>query len=129
MSQKAEAVPPLGTILGNIGVNTIKFCDEFNTFTKDLSNYFSLKVVINIYENKTFKFKIYKPSTSHLLNLLKFEKKIKIKVQNRLHEKTLNCIKLKDLIQIAIFKFPNLNTKNSVPIIWGTAKSIGLSIV
>lgn len=129
MSQKAEAVPPLGTILGNIGVNTIKFCDEFNTFTKDLSNYFSLKVVINIYENKTFKFKIYKPATSHLLNLLKFEKKIKIKVQNRLHEKTLNCIKLKDLIQIAIFKFPNLNTKNSVPIIWGTAKSIGLSIV
>jgi ribosomal protein L11 len=34
MSQKAEAVPPLGTILGNIGVNTIKFCDEFNQFTK-----------------------------------------------------------------------------------------------
>ncbi len=44
MSQKAEAVPPLGTILGNIGVNTIKFCDEFNLVTKDLPNYFSLNV-------------------------------------------------------------------------------------
>lgn len=49
MSQKAEAVPPLGTILGNIGVNTIKFCDEFNIYTKDLSNYFLLKVIILIY--------------------------------------------------------------------------------
>jgi len=117
MSQKAEAVPPLGTILGNIGVNTIKFCDEFNSFTKDLSNYFSLKVSIFIYENKTFKFKINKPASSHLMNLLKFEKKIKVLVQSRLHEKTLSCIKLKDLLQIAIFKFPNINIKNSVPII------------
>ena len=56
MSQKAEAVPPLGTILGNIGVNTIKFCDEFNNYTKELPNYFLLKVYIIIFENKTFKF-------------------------------------------------------------------------
>ena len=56
-------------------------------------------------------------------------KKIKIIVKNRLNDKILNCIKLKDLIQIAIFKFPNIKINRTVPIIWGTAKSIGLSIV
>jgi len=117
MSQKAEPVPPLGTILGNIGVNTIKFCDEFNQFTKELPNYFSLKVTILIFENKTFKFFIKKPSTSFLMNLLKFEKKIKILFKNRLNDKILNCIKLRDLIQIAIFKYPNINIDKTLPII------------
>jgi ribosomal protein L11 len=129
MSQKAEAVPPLGTILGNIGVNTIKFCDEFNIFTKELSNYFSLRVIIYIYENKTFKFFINKPSSAHLMNLLKFDRKIKVLIKNTLQEKILYCIKLKDLIQIAIFKFPKKNLEKSIPIILGTAKSIGLYIV
>ncbi len=27
-SQSAEAAPPLGTILGNVGVNSEKFCTE-----------------------------------------------------------------------------------------------------
>lgn len=129
MSQKAEAVPPLGTILGNIGVNTIKFCDEFNLFTKELSNYFPLKVVIFIYENKTFKFLINKPSSTHLMKLLKFEKKIKVLIKNILQDKILHCIRLKDLIQIAIFKFPDLNLEKSISLILGTAKSAGLYIV
>lgn len=129
MSQKAEAVPPLGTILGNIGVNTIKFCEEFNNFTKDLPNYFPLKVVIYIYENKTFKFSINKPSSTHLMNLLKFDKKIKVYIKNSLQDKILYCIRLKDLIQIAFFKFPKLNIEKSMPLILGTARSAGLYIV
>lgn len=28
LSNNAEPAPPLGTILGNLGVNTIKFCEE-----------------------------------------------------------------------------------------------------
>jgi len=57
-SNSAESGPPLGTTLGNIGVNTLKFCKEFNEFTQDLPNYFLLKVVITISENKSFIFKI-----------------------------------------------------------------------
>lgn len=129
ISQKAEPVPPLGTILGNIGVNTIKFCDEFNLFTKNIPNYFILKVIIYIYENRLFKFLIKSPSTCYLLNLLKFEKKIKILVHNRMHEKLIYCIKLKDLIQIAIFKLNGLNIIKSILIVWGSAKSIGLIII
>jgi len=54
----AESGPPLGTTLGNIGVNTIKFCKEFNEYTKDLPSYFLLKVNIFIKKNKFFKFKV-----------------------------------------------------------------------
>ena len=36
VSNSAEPAPPLGTILGNLGVNTVKFCEEFNLFTKNL---------------------------------------------------------------------------------------------
>lgn len=117
MSQKAEAIPPLGTILGNIGVNTIKFCEEFNNFTKKLPFYFLLKVTIYIYDNRSFSFKVKGPSTGFILNLLKFEKKIKVYVHNRLHEKIINCISLKNIIQIALFKFPNLDLKKSIPLI------------
>jgi len=49
---QAESGPPLGTILGNIGVQTVKFCKEFNEFSKDLPLYFLLKVKIIISENK-----------------------------------------------------------------------------
>lgn len=129
MSNKAEAVPPLGTILGNIGVNTIKFCEEFNTFTKDLPNYILVKVIIHILYNRSFKFWVKEPPTGFLLNLLKFEKKIKIRVHDRLHEKTIICISLKDVIQITLFKFPGKDLKKSIPVILGSVKSMDLIII
>jgi len=69
MSNKALPTPPLGTILGNIGVATTSFCDGFNTYTKNLPNYFLVQVKIDIYENKSFKFFIMW-DLIYLLNLL-----------------------------------------------------------
>ncbi len=114
MSQKAEAVPPLGTILGNIGVNTIKFCEEFNLFTKNLPIYFLVRVILYIFENRSFKFNIKSPTTGFLLNLLKFEKNIQIIVFNRKHNKLIYCIYLKDLVQIALFKLPKVNLNKAI---------------
>ena len=55
-ANSAKIGPPLGTTLGNIGVNTAKFVKEFNEYTKDLPNYFLLKVKIEVSENKNFSF-------------------------------------------------------------------------
>jgi len=30
----ADAVPPLGTVLGNLGINAVKFCKDFNDLLK-----------------------------------------------------------------------------------------------
>lgn len=73
---KADPSPPLGTILGNIGVNTSAFCKEFNDFTKNLPDYFLLKVYIYVFDNRTFKFFVKFPSTGSIINLIKVEKKI-----------------------------------------------------
>jgi len=128
MSNKAVPTPPLGTILGNIGVNTINFCDEFNNYTKNLPNYFLLQVKIEIYENKSFKFSIKRSPTGFLINLLKFEKKIKVPYFDRIHEKIIFCINSEDVIKLAFFKFPKLELKKAILIILGTLKSMDIQI-
>jgi len=51
------------------------------------------------------------------LNLLKFDRKIKVKVHDRLHEQTISCIYLQDVLKIALFKFNSFTLEKSVPII------------
>jgi len=48
-----EAGPPLSTILGNFGINTVKFCKELNEFTNLLPNFFVLEVKIIINSDKS----------------------------------------------------------------------------
>jgi len=63
-AQSAESGPPLGTVLGNIGVNAIKFAKDFNEFTVDLPNYFKVNVKIFIYINNNYKFIVKMPKIS-----------------------------------------------------------------
>jgi len=91
---QAESGPPLGTVLGNIGVQTAKFCKEFNDFTKELPSYFLLKVRIIISENKSFSFTVKEPSVGYIISLLKKEEKIKKKDGT---EETFFFILLEDL--------------------------------
>lgn len=128
MSNKAVPTPPLGTILGNIGVNTINFCDEFNNYTKNLPNYFLVQTKIEIYENKSFKFSVNKTPTGFLINLLKFEIKIKVIHFDRIHEKTIFCINSEDVIKLALFKFPKLKLEKAILIILGTIQSMDIKI-
>jgi len=72
-SQSAESGPPLGTVLGNIGVNAIKFAKDFNEFTADLPNYFKVNVKILIYKNNNYKFIIKMSNIGYILSLLRKE--------------------------------------------------------
>lgn len=128
-SQSAEAAPPLGTILGNVGVNTIKFCDEFNKYTTKLPSYLIVKVKIIINENKSFTFSLVSLSITYLLNLFKFNNTIKVRVHDRTHEKEIMCIKLKNVLILSLFKFPGKNIEESFNIFNGITKSMNLLIV
>lgn len=88
-----------------------------------------VKVIIFIYENRTFTFKIQMPSTGFFLNLLKLERKIQVKFHDRSHDKLVVCIKLKDVVKLALFKFPLLNIKHSIYLIWGALKSMNIIII
>lgn len=122
---QAETGPPLGTILGNIGVQTVKFCKEFNDYTKDLPYYFLLKVKVIITENKSYTFNIEQPSVGSIIMLLKKEEKIKKKDGS---EEIINYIFFEDLVKLAKFKFPNLNLERSVNIIKGSLYSSKIKI-
>src|SRR5215469_16539780 len=98
---QAESGPPLGTILGNIGVQAIKFCKDFNEYTKDLPIYFILRVKILIAENKTFTFNVGQPSIGSIISLLKKEEKVKKKDGT---EEIFNYIFFEDIVKLAKFK-------------------------
>jgi len=105
-SQSAESGPPLGTILGNLGVNTVKFCKDFNEFTKELPNYFKLYVNIVIQENKSLTYTVSPPSIGYLLFLLKKSKDIKLN-NGTIEQKY--YITIEDLFKLAKFKHSKLH--------------------
>ena|ERR1700722_17640412 len=124
-SQSAEIGPPLGTVLGNLGLNASKFVNDFNDFTKELPSYFLLKVFIYILEDRTFSFSIKLPSTGFILMFIKHQKNV-IKFSKRIME---SYVFLKDVVQLALLKFPNMPLKQTVPIILGTVNSCQLKVI
>src|SRR5271154_4311497 len=129
VSQGADSAPPLGTVLGNLGVNTVTFCTNFNIFTKTIPPYFLLQVKISIFDNRSTSFDIDLPSTGYILNLLKFEKSIKVKVFDRFNEQIILCVLLNELVALAKFKLAHLSIKQSIQMVFGSAKSMGLQII
>jgi ribosomal protein L11 len=118
-SQSAESGPPLGTVLGNIGVNAIKFAKEFNEFTIDLPNYFKVNVNIIIYRNNNYKFLVKMSNIGYILSLLRKEAEYKTSVYNVKYY----YLNLSDLLKLSLLKFPNISLKRSIKIVLGTVKS------
>jgi ribosomal protein L11 len=118
-AQSAEPVPPLGTILGNLGINSTKFCKEFNEFTQNLPNYFKLPVTIFVEKNKNYTFHVKKPQLGYILSLLRQE----------IEEDTYyEFINLSDLLKLAKFQFPLKDPKKAFLIIYGLVNSMDLPI-
>jgi ribosomal protein L11 len=124
-SQMAEVGPPLGTILGNIGINATKFSKEFNDFTKDLPSYFILKVKIIILEDRSYTFSVFLPNTGFLLMLVHQQRSIKYLSKDI----TQQAISLKNVVQLAKLKFPYKSLELSIPIILGTVNSCKLTVI
>ena len=124
-ANSAKSGPPLGTTLGNIGVNTIKFVKEFNDFTNDLPNYFLLRTQITIVENKSFTFNVSLPSIGYIISLLKQEEIIKQKNGSMLH---IHYILLEDIIKLAKLKLPDYPLDKALKIIKGSLLSSNIVI-
>jgi large subunit ribosomal protein L11 len=124
-SQTADAGPPLSTVLGNLGLNTIKFCKDFNEETKDLPNYFILSVHINIFENRNYEFFIKGFPLGPIISYLRYERIIKVQGK----AVTEQCIKLSNVVQLSLFRFPGLPLQKSLPVLLGLVKSCGLLVI
>ena len=127
-SNKVESGPPLSTILGNFGINTVKFVKDFNDYTQDLPDYFLLVVNVNIFNDKTYLFYLNEPSTSFLLRVVSFEKEFLIKGSGGFIAQNYKVIKVSDIILISFFKY-GFFTVRTLKLILGTVKSMDLYVI
>jgi len=127
-SGKVESGPPLSTILGNFGINTVKFVKDFNEFTKDLPDYFMLVAVINIYTDKSYNFFLKEPSISFLLRLISFDKNFLVKGSGGYRPFKYKVVEVNDIFLISFFKFGYCDDC-TLRLILGTIQSMDLNVI
>jgi ribosomal protein L11 len=77
-----------------------------------------LKVKILIMEDRSYSFSILPPTTGFLLMFVKVQQSVII--LSKFNRGVKNFISLKNVVQIAKFKFPNLDLSISIPVILGS---------
>lgn len=127
-ANKVESGPPLSTILGNFGINTVKFVKDFNDYTKDLPDYFLLVINVTIFNDKTYIFSFDEPSVSFLLKVISIEKEFLIKGSGGYITEKYKVIKIDDIILVSFFKYGFFNV-TTLKLILGTIQSMDLHVI
>jgi large subunit ribosomal protein L11 len=123
----ATPAPPVGSSLGQHGVNIMEFCKQFNAATASRRGE-TVPVVIMIYKDKTFTFTVKTAPVSELI-----KKRISLaKGSARPNTDKVGKISKKDIEEIAKIKLPDLNANSieqAMKIIAGSARSMGVDVI
>jgi large subunit ribosomal protein L11 len=123
----ATPAPPVGSSLGQHGVNIMDFCKKFNAATASRKGE-TVPVIITVYIDKTFDFITKTPPVSELI-----KKKISLaKGASSPGKETVGTIKMKDIEDIARAKMPDLNVSEieaAKRMVAGSARSMGLNVI
>lgn len=123
----ATPAPPVGSSLGQHGVNIMEFCKQFNAQTADRKGEV-VPVLITVFTDKTFSFILKTPPVTELI-----KKKLKIqKGSSRPHEQMVGTLSLADIEDIARIKLPDLNAhglEEAKKIVMGSARSMGVTVL
>ncbi len=123
---KATPAPPVGTVLGPVGINLGEFCTKFNDATRDKMGDV-VPCVISIYDDRSFDFVLKTaPAAFSLKKVAKIEKGSK-KGANEI----VATITKADLQKLAEEKLVDLNAysvENAMKILAGTARNMGIAI-
>src|SRR3990167_119792 len=123
----ATPAPPVGSALGQHGVNIMDFCKQFNAKTADRKGE-TVPVEITVFKDRTFIFVLKTAPTSELIR-----KKINIpKGSARPHDAKVGKIKWSDVVEIAKIKLQDLNTRNldqATKVVAGSARSMGVDVI
>ncbi len=126
MAGKATPAPPVGSSLGQHGVNMMDFINPFNDQTKGLGDNL-VPVEITIYEDRSFDFITKTPPTADLIRkAARIEKGSGVPHKEKVAKLTKGQIN-----EIAQVKMPDLNAKNpdaAFKVIAGTARSMGVEV-
>jgi large subunit ribosomal protein L11 len=123
----ATPAPPVGSALGQHGVNIMEFCKQFNAKTADRKGE-TVPVLITVYIDKSFDFILKTPPVSELIR-----KKINLeKGSSQPGINKVGKVSWKDIEEIAKIKLLDLNTNNieqAKRVVAGSARSMGLDVV
>ena len=124
---QANAGPPVGSSLGQYGVNMMDFVNPFNEQTKDKMGQM-LTVHVTIYEDRTMAWRIVGTPTDELiLSALKVDKGSGEPNKTKLEKK----LSASQLSEIAQAKAEDMNTQDVDAVkkmVAGTARSMGVEI-
>ena len=123
----ANPAPPVGPALGQHGLNIQDFCKQFNDKTKDAEKGMALPVVINVYKDRSFDFIIKSaPASALLLKAAGVPKGSPTPHTNKVAKVTKS--QLTEIVKIKEGDLTGANLENSIKIIAGTARSMGIEV-
>ena len=123
---KATPAPPVGTMLGPVGINLQEFCTRYNEATRERMGDI-IPVELSIYEDRTFDFVLKTPPTASLILKAAGVEKGSVKGANQIVA-TITKDQLKNIAEV---KLPDLNTddiEQAMKIITGTARNMGIAV-
>ncbi len=121
---QATPAPPVGTALGQHGVNIMEFCRQYNEATQAQAGQV-VPVELTIYEDRSFSFITKQPPAAELIKQAAgIEKGSAEPNRNKVGRLTREQVR-----QIAETKMPDLNARDidqAMRIVAGTAQSMGV---
>ncbi|HWZ65325.1 MAG TPA: 50S ribosomal protein L11 [Patescibacteria group bacterium] len=123
---KATAGPPVGSLLGQHGLNLMDFVNAFNSQTKDIAGKL-VTVHLTVYEDRTFSFTVIGQPVDEMIREAIGIKKGSAKS----HAEKVGKITRAQLEKIAEAKMATLNANDmdaAVKVIAGTARSMGVEV-
>lgn len=124
---QASAAPPVGSTLGQYGVNMMDFINPFNEQTKDMMGQ-NVTVHLTIYDDRSMSWRVVSTPTDDLIRAaLKIDKGSGRPNSEKVSKKLTDAL----LTQIAETKARDMNT-DDIPavkkMVAGTARSMGVEI-
>jgi len=124
---QATPAPPVGTALGQHGVNIMEFCKAYNEATQSQMGQV-IPVELTIYEDRSFTFITKQPPAAELL---KQAARVE-KGSGEPNREKVGQVSRGQVRQIAETKMKDLNARdleNAMRIVEGTARSMGIEVV
>jgi large subunit ribosomal protein L11 len=123
---QATPAPPVGTALGQHGVNIMEFCRQYNEATQQFAGQV-IPVELTIYEDRTFSFVTKQPPAAELIKQAAgIEKGSDVPNRNKVAHLSSDQVR-----RIAEQKMADLNANDvemAMRIIAGTARSMGVEV-